>query len=106
MYTRKRKEVHLDRKTHIRALFGSALCVSAGGRNEGATEDRKQAVTSACSQLAAPHQALLASPALRSHHFIARVTQEVDLVTHTVRLTEPPPIGGRLKFRAGTFTQE
>lgn len=70
------------------------------------TQDRKQAVTSACSQLAAPHQALLTSPALRSHHFITRVTQEVDLMAHTIRLTKLPPIGGCLKFSAGTFMEE
>lgn len=80
--------------------------VSAGRWSGGATKARKQAITSACSQLAAPHQALLTSPALRSHHFITGVTQEVDLMADTVWLTKLPPIGGCLKFWAGTFGEE
>lgn len=43
------------------ALYGT---VSAGRRSEGDSEDRQQVVTSARSRLAAPHQALLTSPAL------------------------------------------
>lgn len=64
---------------------------------------RRCSVTSASRQLAAPGRALLTNPALRSHEFITRVTQEVNFMAHGVRLAKFPPVDGRVQSRAGSF---
>lgn len=70
------------------------------------TEARKQLITFASSLLAAPRQALLTGPALWSHQFIARITQEVDFMAHAVWLSKFSPIDGCLQFWASAFKGE
>lgn len=62
---------------------------------------RRWTLTSAGRLLAAPGQALLTNPALRTHQLITRMAEEVDLVANALGLAQLPPIGGCFQFWAG-----
>lgn len=70
-------------------------------RRDPAERYRCWPLTSARRLLAAPGQALLTHPALRTHQLKTRITEEVDFMANTLRLAQFPPIGRCFQFWAG-----